>query len=380
MISATIINHCGKKKTTITAITGSVDLKMAVSRIQIASNKKSALMKQSMREIAVLLSEGKEEKAKIRAEALIRDDNLIEAYEILQLQCELLYERIKLIEYSKHCPPDLIPVVSTLLWASRRVDIPELIEIRKQFKGKYGKTFEENAMENRGSVLNERVVMKLSVDPPAAYLVQTYLEKIAEQFEVDWKPTSPLSVEQMVIPVAPPVGYSVGIAQGTGLGPTATYLPTSQASAHMEHHTMSAQTGYASGMGTPTNDHNNSRVPSKFSDDLPPPIVTATHVTPVPPHSVISNVSEGIGGSNGGNGGTPGPSPNMDDFGEFDIFVPASSKNTPNNSAVQDDIPPSAPSPHGDSTVAPASTTNNNTMSASYSDLAARFEQLKQKK
>lgn len=41
---------------------------MAVSRIQIASNKKSALLKQSMREIAVMLAEEppKEEKAKIR--------------------------------------------------------------------------------------------------------------------------------------------------------------------------------------------------------------------------------------------------------------------------------------------------------------------------
>ena len=52
-------------------------------------------MKQNMREVALLLAEEppKEEKARIRAEALIRDDNLIEAYEILQLECELLTER-----------------------------------------------------------------------------------------------------------------------------------------------------------------------------------------------------------------------------------------------------------------------------------------------
>ena len=57
-------------------------------------------MKQQMREIAKLLSEEpnpKEEKARIRAEALIRDDGTIEAYEILQLSCELICERIKLI-------------------------------------------------------------------------------------------------------------------------------------------------------------------------------------------------------------------------------------------------------------------------------------------
>lgn len=92
---------------------------MAVSRFQIASNKKSAIMKQNMREVAVLLAEEppKEEKARIRAEALIRDDNLIEAYDILQLECELLGERIKLLEQSKGCPPDLLSTISDLIYA-----------------------------------------------------------------------------------------------------------------------------------------------------------------------------------------------------------------------------------------------------------------------
>jgi len=107
---------------------------MAVSRFAIASNKKSAIMKQNMREIALLLAEEppREEKARIKAEALIRDDNMIEAYEILQLECELLTERIKLLESQKTCPPDLVSVISDLIYACPRVDIPELTEIRKQ--------------------------------------------------------------------------------------------------------------------------------------------------------------------------------------------------------------------------------------------------------
>ena len=52
---------------------------MAVSRIQVASNKKTALLKQSMREVAVLLAEEppKDEMAGIKAEALIRDDHIL---------------------------------------------------------------------------------------------------------------------------------------------------------------------------------------------------------------------------------------------------------------------------------------------------------------
>ena len=193
---------------------------MAVHRFQMASNKKTALLKQNMREVAVLLAEDppKEEKARIRAEALIRDDYMVEAYDILSLNCELLSERIKLIEHSKECPPDLVSTISTIIYAAPRVDIPELAIIRKQFRAKYGKKFEEDAMNNVGGVLNERVVTKLSVQPPAAFLVQTYLEQICDKFEVDWSPTQRLTVDQMGEPMAPPVGFSVQIAQGTGLG------------------------------------------------------------------------------------------------------------------------------------------------------------------
>jgi len=195
---------------------------MAVSRFQIASNKKTAIMKQQMREIAKLLAEEpapKEEKAKIRAEALIREDNTIEAFEILQLECELVHERIKLIASQKECPPDLTSCICTLIWAANRVDIPELTDIKKQFRYKYGKEFEQMAMDNVGGCLNERVVAKLSVHPPSAYLVQTYLEKIADEFEVDWKPAVKLSAEEMAEPMAAPVGYSVQVAPGTQLVP-----------------------------------------------------------------------------------------------------------------------------------------------------------------
>ena len=194
---------------------------MAITRLQIANNKKSALMKQQIREIAKLLAEEppKEEKARIKAEALIRDDNTVEACEILALSCELLAERISLISHSKTCPDDLISSISTLLWASFVVDIPELIEIRKQFRYKYGKQFESDALQNVGGVINERVAAKLSVQPPSAYLVQTYLERIADEHEVKWKPKKVLTAENMAEPMVAPVGYSVQTGAGSGLAP-----------------------------------------------------------------------------------------------------------------------------------------------------------------
>lgn len=292
---------------------------MAVTRFQIASNKKTALMKQQMREIAKLLAEEptpKEEKARIRAEALIREDNCVEAYEILQLECDLLSERIKLISAEKKCPSDLVSIVSTLMWAADRVDIPELGEIKKQFRSKYGKQFEEDAMNNKGGVLNERVVAKLSVQPPSAYLVQTYLEKIADEFGVDYKPKERLTAEQAVEPMAPPNGYSVLVGGGTGLGPAAV-----------------------TGQAAMENDVN------YMSKDVPPPMAPAV-ATPYTPDT------------------PPVPPPNGDNFDEPDIFIPTNPTGPPaggkGSGGDNDDN-------GGDQASA----------DASYNDLAARFAQLK---
>lgn len=174
-------------------------LKMAIHRFEISANKKAAVAKQQTREIAVMLDaeSPKEEKAMIRAEGLIREERVVEAYEILQLSCELLVERVKLIGSTKVCPPDLVSSISTLIWAADRVDIRELSSIQKILREKYGKNFEEDALKNQGKILNERIVEKLSFEPPSAYVVQCYLEQICEQYEVDWKPKNPVPPDEI---------------------------------------------------------------------------------------------------------------------------------------------------------------------------------------
>jgi hypothetical protein len=216
----------GYKESTLKA-----QLKMAVTRFSMAANKKSALSKQQTGEIAKMLEEAppKEEKARIKAEALIRDDNTIEAYEILELNCELLSERIRRISHGKGCPPDLVESVSTLIWASAIVGIPELVEIRKQFRYKYGKEFEEAALRNAGGVVNERVASKLSVQPPSSHLVQVYLETIADKHGVKWTPKVSPKASEMYEQTRVSVGESLparGVTES--IKPSAPPMPSSR--------------------------------------------------------------------------------------------------------------------------------------------------------
>uniref|UniRef100_A0A7S1VRA9 IST1 homolog n=1 Tax=Grammatophora oceanica TaxID=210454 RepID=A0A7S1VRA9_9STRA len=312
-------------------------LKMAVSRFQISANKKSALLKQQMREVAVLLAEDppREEKARIRAEACIREDNTVEAYEILQLECELLAERIKLLENMKDCPPDLVSIVSTIIWASDRVEISELNTIRKQFRAKYGKEFEANAINNVGGVLNERVVAKLSIHPPAAYLVQVYLERICEQHEVEWKPKHRLNANEMAEPMSAPYGYSVQVAGASGLGEVTT------GTIHTDQEGGKTDDASSMGMGS---------------------VPAAAVATPYNPSAPPSAATRQTGG----------------DLEEVDIFVPAipaPPTNDPNKprgfGGDDDDLPPAAPS----NGTGPMHQSGGG--GGSYANLVSRFNNLK---
>lgn len=151
-------------------------LNLAMRRFQRAIDKKSASVRQQKREIASMLAEKpypKEEKARIRVEGLIREDNAVEAMEILQLTCRTLDENVRLFSNQNICPSDHLSCVSTLIWASKRFgDIPELKEIRHQFRSKYGKRFDEAAINNLGGICNERVLGKLESDIPTPILVQ----------------------------------------------------------------------------------------------------------------------------------------------------------------------------------------------------------------
>jgi vacuolar protein sorting-associated protein IST1 len=146
-------------------------LKMANSRIQLTNNKKSAAVKHKKREIATLLGEKKDEKARIKVEHVIREDFLIEAYELLELLCELVFERVKYIASCKECPPDLVEAVSSLIWAATRVEIAEMEQIKKQLVKKFGSKFASDAENNVGNCVNVRLFQKLSVQPPSAFLV-----------------------------------------------------------------------------------------------------------------------------------------------------------------------------------------------------------------
>lgn len=201
---------------------------MAVHRIQLENNKKTTAVKIQKRDVAKLLADRKEEKAKIRVEHIIREDFTIEGYEILELLCELVHERIRQITNSKECPDDLKEAVYSLIWAAHNVDIAELKEVSNQLTKKFGKEFATKATKNEHNEVNFRLSQKLTYRPPSAKLVMGYLEEIAKGYQVDWEAKESFLEEAGIAsdeaPFPSPSGSSIPMAPGSGL--TGAYQKT----------------------------------------------------------------------------------------------------------------------------------------------------------
>lgn len=173
-------NSCDTSQTKL-----KVQLKLAIARLRMVQQRDEQTGKTQQRAMAQLLEAGKIDSATIRVENIIRSDITTELHEMLELYCELLLARAGLMEGSV-CDPGLEEAIKSIIYAAPKTEIKELATVRQLLGEKYGKEFVLTAMDNEDGKVNEKVVKKLSVEPPRQELVQGYLEEIARAYGVDW--------------------------------------------------------------------------------------------------------------------------------------------------------------------------------------------------
>lgn len=163
-----------------------VNLRLAGSRISTLQKRLTASSTQAHREVADLLKDGKDERARLRVKHVIRDDFTSEALEMLCSYAEDLAKSVNLMaEAGRQCDPDLLTPLVSLIYASTRVEVPELMVVRDILLDQYGKRFYE---ENVTQALDKRLEVKLSMKNPAESLIEQYLMAIAGNFNLDYKP------------------------------------------------------------------------------------------------------------------------------------------------------------------------------------------------
>ncbi|XP_063293507.1 IST1 homolog [Pelobates fuscus] len=166
-----------------------INLRLAMNRLKLLEKKKTEIAQKARKEIADYLSSKKFDRARIRVEHIIQEDNLVEAMEILEMFCDLLLARFGLIQCMKQVDPGLSEAISSLIWAAPRLmEVTELKTVASQLSNKYSKEYGNLCRTNEIKTVSERLMKKLNTAAPPRILVEKYLIEIAKQYNVQFEP------------------------------------------------------------------------------------------------------------------------------------------------------------------------------------------------
>ncbi|KAK7813436.1 ist1-like protein [Quercus suber] len=142
---------------------------LALSRLVVLKNQRQVRCTQARSDVVQLLDLGHHERALIRVEHVIKEQNMLDVFVMIESYCNLLIERVNLIEQERVCPDELREAISSLLYAASRCgEFPELQEIRTVMTTRFGKEFAASAIELRNNCgVNRKMIQKLSTRQPS---------------------------------------------------------------------------------------------------------------------------------------------------------------------------------------------------------------------
>lgn len=158
-------------------------LNLAISRLAVLKNQKQIRCSHARSDVGQLLELGQQERALLRVEQVIKEQNTFDAFVMVEGYCDLLIERVSLIENQKECPEELKEAISGLIFANSRYgDFPELHQVREMFTSRYGKEFAAGAVELRNHCgVNPKIIQKMSTRHPSLENKLKVLKEIASE-------------------------------------------------------------------------------------------------------------------------------------------------------------------------------------------------------
>ncbi|KAK7269746.1 hypothetical protein RIF29_22481 [Crotalaria pallida] len=159
---------------------------LAISRLAVLRNQRHARLKQECSDVLQLLQLGHHERALLRVEHVIKEQNMLDVYDMIEGYCVLLIERVHLIEQERECPEELKEAASGLLYAASRCgNLPEIQEIRAVLTSRFGKEFAARAIELRNNCgVHPQLIKKLSTRMPGLENRMQVLKEIATESSI----------------------------------------------------------------------------------------------------------------------------------------------------------------------------------------------------
>ena len=167
---------------------------MAKERISIQHGKKDNEIDATKRVIQTHLSANKETLARIQCERVLRERTQVEAFDVVETFIELLANSNTVFSDQRDfdtASTDIKESVASVVYASSRLNIPELRNVKNMFRNHFGAAVIDPLTRLEGphtQHINKVVARTLEGGPPDGYLVLQELEKIAKEGNISWMP------------------------------------------------------------------------------------------------------------------------------------------------------------------------------------------------
>lgn len=167
---------------------------LAISRVAVLKNQRQVRYSIARSDVVQLLNLGYHERALLRVEQVIKEQNMLDVFHMVEGYCLLAIERNNLIQQEKICPEELKEAISSLIYAASRCgEFPELQELRTIFTSRFGKEFAARAVELRNNCgVNTKIIQKLSTRMPSIEQRIKVLKEIAAENNIVLKIEEPI--------------------------------------------------------------------------------------------------------------------------------------------------------------------------------------------
>ena len=125
--------------------------------------KKIETINKNKSEIIKYIKENDMKSANNKTDNLIKDENYVEVYDILDPILELIKTKCNYIISTTECPEDLRYYLDSLLYATIRLDIDELMTFKDKITKIYGQYYIENAINDKDKKVNKDLIEKLKI-------------------------------------------------------------------------------------------------------------------------------------------------------------------------------------------------------------------------
>ncbi|CAN6284867.1 unnamed protein product [Urochloa humidicola] len=159
-------------------------LELALSRLANARRPRLARKSIFRSDVGQLLALGHLDRAFHRAEQVIEEDNMMEAFDIIELYCNCLIEHAKQLDKPNECGEDIREAAAGIMFAAGWCgDLPELLFARTILANKFGGDFATIAKEGTG-IVNPMLVWKLSGNKRNMELKKKVVKEIAAENDI----------------------------------------------------------------------------------------------------------------------------------------------------------------------------------------------------